>query len=262
MGHSSFLIRSMVPGLSVVMADHDFTNLYLARRFFAPNSPALCLDADARLPFADDGFDAAFCMDAFHYISGKEALAREIDRVVNAEGVLLLPHLHNTLAQNPVPGSPLSPEQYLQLWQTRHLRGVSEPRVLADFVRDGVIDLADDSDFAALNRANAMAIVSGPPERMWRRHDVRDVYFAARPIGLNPLYRPALGESVDLRMTWENLQLREECSATAEYMPSSRQVDASLLQRIARHDFGPEDDNKVQELQREFVLVPLPENYG
>jgi SAM-dependent methyltransferase len=262
-GHSSFLMKSLFPDLAVVMADHDFTNLFLARRFLAPGAPAVCLDAERRLPFADRTFAAAFCMDAFHYIVSKQPLAREMDRVVDADGMLLLPHLHNALVYNPAAGHPVTPAEYLKLWGGRDVRAFAEPRLLADFVGGGAIDLREAGDPAALEQANALTLVSGPAGLLWRAHDVADAYRSARPLGLNPLYRAERhGSSVRLLADPLEPALRDEWSAARAYMPDAQQVDAATWDRLLAGSCTPADRATRAVLQNAFVLVPLPPDYG
>ena len=52
-GHTSFLMRLLFPELAVFSVDHDFVSLYLAKRYLAPDSTYLCLDAEVPSPFAD-----------------------------------------------------------------------------------------------------------------------------------------------------------------------------------------------------------------
>lgn len=111
-GHSSSTVVALCPGVDVVMADFDFVNLYIARRFLAPTATALCVDAELPLPFADGSVDVAFCMDGLHYVRSKMALLGEVHRIVSADGVWLFAHMHNAACENVNPGTPLDTTGY------------------------------------------------------------------------------------------------------------------------------------------------------
>ena len=92
------------------MTDIDFVNLTIARRFLAPEIPAICLDAELPLPFVSNTFDGLYCLDGLHYVRSKMALLSEVDRVVSDEdGAWLFAHMHNAAAKTSTPARRSTP---------------------------------------------------------------------------------------------------------------------------------------------------------
>jgi SAM-dependent methyltransferase len=251
-GHASYLISLVRPDARVVLADQDFTNLYLARRYLAPGAECVCLDAEARLPFADGGFDVIFSMDALHYVRGKAGLAEELRRVAKPGAVWMLAHLHNGLSPNPAAGLPLSPGGYARLF---HGRWFGEGELLEGLMRLGVIDLRAEHTESRLAAANALYAVAGP-EWLWERHEVRSAYSGARH-GLNPTYVPE-GEAAVARR-YPSAALAAECAAMDAYLPERVQLGAPVLERLAAGVIGT--DEGLAALREKMVAIPLPERY-
>jgi hypothetical protein len=63
--------------------DLDPKSAYAARRFFIPAAAAvLGWDMNEPLPLEDESVGVIFCVDAFHYVTEKGALAREFTRIL------------------------------------------------------------------------------------------------------------------------------------------------------------------------------------
>jgi hypothetical protein len=61
--------------------DLDPESAYAARRFFIPNAAAVLVwDMNEPLSLQDGSIGAIFCLDAFHYVTDKQALARRPGR--------------------------------------------------------------------------------------------------------------------------------------------------------------------------------------
>jgi SAM-dependent methyltransferase len=65
----------------LVGIDVVFSKLWLARRFVCPSARYLCLDATARLPFADAGAELVLCQDAIYFLPEQEQVLAEMQRV-------------------------------------------------------------------------------------------------------------------------------------------------------------------------------------
>ena len=57
-----------------------------------PNVEAVVADLDAVLPFADASFDAAICADTLECLHGRQEFLREVERILEPGGHLLLAH--------------------------------------------------------------------------------------------------------------------------------------------------------------------------
>ena len=133
---------------------------YAARRFFIPNAAAvMAWDMNEPLLLGDGSVGAIFCVDAFHYVANKRALASEFTRVLSDNGVIAILHVHNRLQANPAPGSPLSPDEYAELFRGNTMRMYPEDHFLNAQVRDDPIDLTRSAPPEDLEKANALMLI-------------------------------------------------------------------------------------------------------
>ncbi len=257
-GHASFLIGLLFPEFSVISADVDFVNLYLARRYMAPGGLQVCIDAQVPSPFPDDYYQAVYCQDAFHYIGSKKAAVRELKRVLRTDALWIFPHLHNRLSRNLVPGVPLSPEGYLKCFDLAGGRLFVESDLLQGLVREGSVDFSATASVARLNGAPALTFLRGGPE-LWSECRDFPSRFCERKdhLQVNPIYRRVShGQSIEL--FWPNATLRAECAAAEAFLPQRCDLTAGQWEQFQRGDGAPE---WLAEMVARFVLVPLPRSY-
>jgi SAM-dependent methyltransferase len=263
-GHSSFLMASLFPGLSVTAADHDFVNLYIGRRYLIHGVTSICIDAEVPLPFASDSFDAVFCLDGFHYIHSKVALISELNRVLDPFALWLFPHLHNAEGDNPVAGRPLSYRDYLRCFKFLQPRILPENRVLQDLITHQSLDLEASSSEAAVRGSDVFTLIASRRSDLWRKHtDIGSLLWdRGSTLTVNPIYRVIdEGEKLRLLMNWPNKRLEEECQTIKQYLPFECEVEKPLLQRATEGRLERKDEMALQKLIRSFVLVRLPSAY-
>jgi len=260
-GHSTALLRALYPEWQVVAAEPDFVNLQLLRRHFDRTAVCVCMDAELPLPFADDTFEAVVCLDAFHYIRAKYALARELDRVVRPAGVWLLPHLHNAAASNVSPGIPLRAEDYLRVVGRPDAVLLDESSVLERFARDRVVDLS--AVRSGVPDAAAFSLVAGGGDRLWRVHQAAEALLSSpTTLGPNPIFRAEVaGDRLELVREWPDPWLARECAQIECYLPASTSIELALLDRLASGQVAADDHERLLELVSSFVLVHLPPGY-
>jgi SAM-dependent methyltransferase len=92
--------------------DLVFSNLWLARKFVAPEADLVCCDLNFTFPMASNAADICFSQDAFHYFRRKRHVVEEMMRI-SAAGIVLLGHVHNAAQANASPGIPLSVHEYV-----------------------------------------------------------------------------------------------------------------------------------------------------
>ncbi len=262
-GHSAFLMHVLFPQLQLVVTDHDYVNLWIARRYFVPDAQLVCLDAEAPLPFADHFFDAVFCLDGFHYLRSKVALTRELDRVTEHAALWLFPHLHNAHAENFNPGIPLSPDQYGRCFAQVPHWIYSENLLLSDFYKEGILflDRVPTADEAA--RAQNLTLIGTHRPDFWHARADLAQRLSSHPEHLlvNPIYSIQLGDPVTrLTLSWPNTRLQDECREIEDYLPKSCELDSGLLKRLHAGNLNAEDSAVVHDLVRKFILVNLPHN--
>jgi SAM-dependent methyltransferase/uncharacterized protein YbaR (Trm112 family) len=258
-GHSGFVLRWLSPSLSVVSVDHDFVSLYLAKRYFSPEGSFYCLDAEVPSPFPDAGFDAVFCLDAFHYFRSKCAIRDELRRVVRNDGLWVLAHLHNALQANITPGIPLAPEHYLEMFDFLECRLFDEAAILREASCDDRMDLRKQHPAAHLRQVNALSLIAGPPS-LWSVHEgfARRLCGVGTNLQVNPIYVRSGGRGTgELALLWPNEVIRKECEAAEAILPSSYRLKEERIRELLDGQHGSE----LEDLVRRFVLVPLPDHY-
>jgi SAM-dependent methyltransferase len=261
-GHSSFLMRLLFPRLSIVSADHDFVSLYLAKRFLAPDSVHVCIDAEVANPFPENYFDAVFCLDAFHYLHSKAAVVSELKRIVKSDGLWLFPHLHNALQKNITAGIPLSPEHYLRCFDSPDVKLFDESELVRGLTERHTLDLQRSPDMATLNAAPTLALVGGKTD-LWRQHQDFPSALCKHPgnLTINPIYRASSSsQGEEWQLIWPNDVMKAECSEAEAILPRSWKRNRGELDALLRADSAADNSN-LADLVAKFVLVALPPNY-
>jgi SAM-dependent methyltransferase len=207
----------------LVGIDVVFSKLWLARRFVCPSARYLCLDATARLPFADAAAELVLCQDAIYFLPEQEQVLAEMQRVGRTVAV---GHAHLPGQ----PGRPRSAEEWAAL-----LPGAT---------------VYDDDE---LTRAvlEARDPEPGPPyaeavNLLRRRQDVVPVTapdlgapLPGRSLRVNPLYRHGQRE-------WPNDRYAAEYGPRATYLPDVL-TDADLADETMAY--------------RRRLLLDLPERW-
>jgi SAM-dependent methyltransferase len=261
-GHSSFLMRQLFPALSVVSVDHDFVSLYLAKRFLAPDTTHLCLDAEVPSPFVDEYFDAIFCLDAFHYFQSKRAILAELKRVARPQALWLFPHLHNALQANITAGVPLSPEKYLECFSALDARLFDETEIIRGLSERHTLELERQLSIPELNKAQTLTLIGGTPE-LWRgHHGFPSALCKNRErLVINPIYRQSWqSNNLELNLTWPNDVMREECSGAEAFLPCQFRLSRGEWTQLFEKNPSLNME-RLHELVAKFILVPLPSLY-
>jgi len=262
-GHASYLMQLLGPTLSIVSADQDFVNVYLARRFLVPEGLHLCIDAQAPNPLPDRYFDAVYCQDAFHYVHSKKAAVAELKRVVHPDALWIFPHLHNRLCHNLVPGLPLSPDAYLECFALPGGRLFSESDLLRGLSAERLVDLSAWVPAATLNNAPNLTFVRGGDETWGIHRDFPSAFCRqASALQANPIYdvRPE-GNGLRLERRWPNTVMAQECSEADSVVPQSCHLSGEQMLQL-RTGWTGTAPSWLEDLVASFVLVPLPDGYS
>src|SRR5262249_37976394 len=109
-GHLTRSLVSQAQGQQVIGVDRNFFMLHVARNWIAPQAAYVCCEADAALPFPDGAFSTVFCSDAFHYFVNKAISIRELKRLTQDDGSIVLVTIRNSNVQHQHVCLPLPPE--------------------------------------------------------------------------------------------------------------------------------------------------------
>src|SRR5688572_16365307 len=261
MGHLAFLLGKLVPPERLVCMDLSGAFVYSTRRFFMPRLGAgVVHNMNRPLPLADASLAAAFCLDAFHYVENRPQLAREFMRVVRDDGVVVIAHLHNRLHRTDYAGYPLSPSEYLQLFDGHTVRLVPEEALLEAYVTNRPVDLSQPVPEQELNRHKYLHLVAAKSEAaLGRVGPVRDALIdAARNPRVSGLYRMRHGENGTLVFERDVPEgLLEHHERLADVLPARHTMPASAYRAV---NGRPRFDNERELLER-HILVDVPEDY-
>lgn len=257
-GHLTRTLGRLSTDAEVVLADAGFAKLWLAKRIIAPDCEPVCCDANNPLPFAPESFSLAVCSDAYHYIWSKRLLADEMMRLAGADGVVMLPHIHNSLSENFSAGMPLTPAHYRSLFANLDARLFRESVILTQFINGESIDLSNEAPEEALASEAALVLVASKRAEVFRVYEPLETSRIVGELGVNPLYHLVEdGEQVNLELRFPSEMYAEEYAACKRYLPERLGLRVELLRRLAAGEINEEH----RELARRYVLLDVPRGY-
>ncbi|MGB3555983.1 MAG: methyltransferase domain-containing protein [Jannaschia sp.] len=115
-GHGAWTLSNHVAPDRITLVDSVFSHLHVARKRMVPGIRAVAADVNQGLPFVGPAFDTIVMSDTFHFVPDPHRLAAEVDRLLTADGRLILSQLHNGLIPAEYAGHPRSPAGYLDLF--------------------------------------------------------------------------------------------------------------------------------------------------
>jgi len=261
-GHSSFVLEKYVKPNQLFSCDYSYKSLYLAKKYFAPNAEYICLDSKLALPFKTGIFSAVSMLDAFFYIRSNE-LAHEMQRVASSIGLLLLLHVHNSLAYNlgnPLQG--LTPKNLAQLFENKRFKTklMPEKRVLGDFLQNDELRLNEQYSQAELDSSNATILLNTQGEIAESYKNVQtDFLKVNNNLIINPLYEIIKKDNTVLLKRPSGVSVfGDNLPTSEEYLPKEVEVQTTNLNGRRVEITSPET---LKELQKKFVLINVPEKY-
>ena len=264
-GHASFVISKYVNPDELICVDGDFRSLYLAKKYFS-NAEFINIDANYQLPFKDDIFSSVFMMDAFHYVDARALLAKEFERVLSKEGLLLLLHLHNAQVENVAAGKPLSPSTWKSLFDL-DVTAMPEKSIVEDFILRDRLDLSKRYSEEELNLSDAVLMIGGADldcfDGIWKYIlEIRDNLI------INPIYKMKKeGDMILLEREFPSESFRKEYPLTEKYLPERCIIDNEGVMKalegreVNMNRISEENLKYIEELMMKFVIINVPRKY-
>jgi SAM-dependent methyltransferase/uncharacterized protein YbaR (Trm112 family) len=252
-GHLARAVGRLAPSAEVIVADVAFWKLWLAKRFVAPGCEPVCCDAAAPLPLARATVALTYCSDALHYVWPRRLLADEIMRATQADGTIVLCHLHNALCENDSSGMPLTPAGYRHLFEERQPLLNRERDVLDAVVSGRPIELGTGCSDAELADEPALVLTAGVAPRTSPGPAPRRRRASLR---LNPLYA-AVDGSRTVRLRFPSAFYAEEFGACRRYLPEQVELPERWVERCQHGEY----DERISHLFERHVLLDLPQDY-
>lgn len=275
MGHVSFVISKYINPSELICVDASFSNLYLAKKYFAPDAEFICLDGNYPLPFKDGIFSSGLMMDAFHYIDARASLANELERVLHPEGLLLFLHVHNSLVHNLGAGKPLPPSVWINLFNDLNVKALPEKKVVEDFIFKDKLDLLKEYSENEINSSNAINIIVSKNKSLFDIYEKigSDFLKNKRNLIINPLYeiRNERKKIVLERASIRSASMKElficDCPLSEKYLPKTCIIDneevmkALKERRVNVNMISEENLRYIEELMMKFVIINAPQKY-
>ena len=258
-GHMTWTLDRLRPSSAppALMADLHLWKLWLARRFVSPGSDAVCCDAEAPLPFADDAFGMVLLADAFPYLWNKRLAADETLRVAHRDAPIYLPHLHSAWGENISAGDTLSPPAYRRLFAARSPRLFSDRQLLDGLLDGSMLELDRPTHPQALQDEPTVSLIATPAETFVTHPAPAPAAIRGR-LAVNPLYATDVrGSATVLTLSFPTLEYEEEFGGCRRYLPEELTLEADLTERLNPAQFG----SRYDELRRRRVLLDLPPAY-
>lgn len=230
-GHLLHYWSAANPGHPLVGVDRNFFQVYVAKRWVAPEAEYVCCEADRKLPFATGSFGGVYCSDAFHYFLRKLQSAEEMVRVVEEDGIIVLTRVGNAGVE-PREGYELQPEQYLRLLPDLPSRLIPDRFLQEDYRRRLGPQLATPAREAAA-REKWLSLVASRRSDIFRNHP----RFSVWPHGygrrrIHPLYRQTgrdAAGTATLQLTFPSELSEFENADCRSYLPARIEVEKRVL---------------------------------
>lgn len=250
MGHLTYMLSRHIKKSDIYCADISFRGLYFARHYLlGEGSNYILLDATTTFPFASKLFKVSYSMDALPFIENKKNCASEMERITKDDGLILFIHIHNKLVPFIANGLPLTPKEYVELFDGSFTsRLFSEKALMNTFFSNSKLDLSKASDMKDVDASDAISLVLSKNKEYFTQYET---YFSAMPNALvasgdekfivNPLYRKQKSKYVRV---FPASRYEEEYYLIKDFFPVS--VDANISET---------------ELKKKLVMIPVPKNY-
>jgi SAM-dependent methyltransferase len=265
MGHITWHISQRFGSGNVIGLDAQFSSLYLASKFIAPNVSFICASVESRLPFADKRLGAIFCSDAFFYFMHRVAVFEEIRRILAPGGLAMLIGLRNRLVDHLHPNQffPLAPAEYQELVGDIPHCIVPDRQVLARYLQGLGPDCSRSLPAEAMQNEPKVSIIAcARPEALRDYGRFNDWPHAEGSLKLNPLFGvesvPDNQSVIRLERHYPSEFFEKENIESKEYLPEYVAVSRQTLEDIRKKHLSPE----VLDLIERFVVLAMPDCYS
>jgi SAM-dependent methyltransferase len=258
MGHLTFHLTETFPGRVVFALDRDFFRLYVARRYVAPNASFICAPADQALPFAAGTFSGVFCSDAFHYFLHRASSVREMLRVLDSQGTLVLSRFGNGDVE-PREGYELTIDGYERLFEGTDHIFLGEDDLVTRYLDRRGPDLESGAPRDSLKRQKWISLVAGRDLSAHPPVEFDEWPHAKGRLQLNPIYSPAPTPAGGCKLTFHfpSKWYAFENEKYAQYAAPECEISQSDLLLLSEGRRSP----RIDDLVNRFVVLSLPETF-
>ncbi len=254
-GHMAFHLSRLIPEKNIWGLDRTFSNLFLAKRFLAPEANFLLADLDLPWPLNMES-EFIFSNDVVHYLRDKKSFSGEVKSHLAEGGAIFLGHLHNSLAWNPYAGMPLDPRGYKALFDPLNVSLLSEDEIVSSPWKESLNTVVPQS---IVDRSSALLLIFGmeslipmPWGPFFRPHGktIVNPIFSCGPISAGK-------NSIRIRRNCSESFLRDQ-KGLDNYLPPEKDVPLGTLMSILR---GKRETEHELALLKQFVVIDSPPRY-
>ena len=261
-GHLMYHLGARDEAVETVGVDRNFFQLWVGRRYIAPDQRFVCADRVDALPFADDAFAASLCSDAFHLFDAQQGAADEMRRVA-ADDTIILDRLGNRLLEPFDSTFERSPEGYADLVGDAPVRLTSEDELIGAYRAGRGLDLTAGARHRRARRAEValprqLARRAGlHRHRRDRRHAARRRVAAGQPdLPRGP--RRQTDGAVHLVFDYPSAWYAFENAVMRTYTSAGERLDPDAFEEVAAGRPVPE----TPRLLRRWVVLGMPPRYA
>lgn len=244
----------------VVALDRNFFQLWVAKYWMAPKAHYLCGDADSPLPFKNAALGGILCSDAFHLLGNKRECLDEMRRCA-PDGTIILTRVGNQLVE-PNEGKELSPEQYLELFNTAKCQLIGEAELTESYLLGFGPRLLVPAEPESLHKEKWLSIVLSNDPTVLTDHGKFETWpHGVGHLGLNPIYRRSRSGpngSLQLSFQFPSSWFAFENAKMESYHPHTVNIDREVYDQI-RHNLRTQP---VNDLISQFVVLGMPQRYS
>ena len=191
-GHLTCHLARRVGPQPIIGVDLDFIRVYIAKNFLAPDASYVCCDGNTSLPFRSGFFSAVYSSDTLFMVPNKVICTRELRRVVDREGLIVIPGIRNGLVEpEKYPISMTVPyHAYGKLFDPLPCRILNNTEIVDRYIKKHGPALARSSEKQSLDHAPWFSIVATNREDLLvDRGPFADWPHAEGFLEINPLYK-------------------------------------------------------------------------
>jgi ubiquinone/menaquinone biosynthesis C-methylase UbiE len=260
-GHITCNLVERAKDAPVIGVDRNFFMVYVAKNWLAPIAEYVCAEADTGLPFSDSTFSVTFCSDAFHWFANKATCFRELKRLTQDDGFIILATLRNALLENHLYPGTLPPDGYEALIGDIPHRMIANSDILARYLRKQAPPLACSAEMGHLSSEPWLSVVASHRQELLRDYGPFDDWpHAEGRLTLNPLYKQDGRDSrgnVHLHHTFPSAWYEKENGECRQYEPETMSISSKLLMDLAHGKRPPE----IERLIEQCVVLGMPERF-
>lgn len=256
--HIMYHLAQRADRLDSVGVDRNFFQLWVARRYVAPDASYVCADALEPFPFADDAFSATICTDSFHLFPEKSGAMAELRRCAQ-DGTVVIDRVGNALLE-PREGDELTPRGYLDLVGTAPHRMVGETALIESYRNGRGPQLAEATPTDRLAEEKWLSLVISDSSAIFVDHGT----FGRWPhgeghLGINPIYRVEPdGDGVLLRFEFPSTWYAFENAGMLAYHSPGVRLDRHTFEQLR----AGAPTARTKELLERFVVLAMPPRYA